>query len=201
MNNMDMSRPVLISGIALGVATALPPLNVINFCTCCSLFALTGFLAVYLMKRDSPATLTMGQGALVGLAAGALGGLVHTAFSIPITLLMQSLFPVNKELLEKAIEAVGDENSPWARVLKELSSRGAETVTLFTIAWLVTTIVKLVMTVILFGIFATLGGIVAVAVLQRNEKAAVYIPPVPQQQPPVPPDDAPPPPLPPTPLA
>jgi hypothetical protein len=120
---------------------------------------------------------TTGNGALVGLGAGAVGGLVHAIFSIPIALLVRSLIPVNRDFMESILEGLGRDSSGLASILRDYIVQGEELVSLFSAAWFVAIIIKTVITVFLFSLFAMLGGIITAAVLQKRQPQAVYIPP------------------------
>jgi hypothetical protein len=198
MNDAIMTRSMLISGVLFGVLTALPPFNMLNYCTCCSLFAAAGFLAAYLLRKDSREPVALGRGAQAGLGAGFLGGLVNSLFSIPVALLIRSLIPTNTELVQSLLENLGRENAGLARILKEITAEGADAVAIFSSAWFFITIVRSLVTVLFFSIFATLGGMLAIALLEKRQQTPVYVAPPPwpasepSQPPPAPPPSAPP---------
>ena len=195
MNDAILTRSMLISGVLFGVLTALPPFNVINYCTCCSLFAAAGFLAGYLLRKDSGEPVPLGRGAQAGLGAGFLGGLVNSLFSIPVALLIRSLIPTNNELVQTLLDNLGRDNSGLARILKEISAEGADAVAIFSSAWFFITIGRSLVTVLFFSIFATLGGILAIALLEKRRLTPAYVAPPPWtgSEPPMPhPPSAPP---------
>jgi hypothetical protein len=66
--------PALLGGLFIGVLSALP---VVQLCNCCCLWiAGGGLLAAYLQQQNQPASLTLMQGARVGLLAGLIGACV-----------------------------------------------------------------------------------------------------------------------------
>jgi hypothetical protein len=66
--------PVLLGGLFIGVLSALP---VVQLCNCCCLWiAGGGLLAAYLQQQNQPMSLTLSQGARVGLFAGVVGAFV-----------------------------------------------------------------------------------------------------------------------------
>ena len=82
-------QPALLGGVAMGVLSALP---VINFANCCCAWILFGgALAAYLMQQNHAEPITIGDGAIVGLLAGVIGGFVAAIVSIPISLAMGPL--------------------------------------------------------------------------------------------------------------
>ncbi len=91
------AQPALYAGIAIGILSGLPVINLGN-CICCMWVVGGGALAVYLMQQNHPYSVTSADGALVGLMAGALGGLVAMALSIPLTMAMG---PMQARLIER----------------------------------------------------------------------------------------------------
>ena len=59
------TQPALLGGLALGVLSALPVINLANCCGCAwVLFG--GALAAYLMQQNHPEPIHIGDGAIVG---------------------------------------------------------------------------------------------------------------------------------------
>src|SRR5918995_4891205 len=92
-------QPALLGGVAIGVLSALPVVNIGNFC-CCAWVLLGGVLAAYLMQQNHPAPVAAGDGALVGLMAGAIGAVVGSLLAIPISMVMG---PYQMQILEREI--------------------------------------------------------------------------------------------------
>src|SRR5687767_6483692 len=66
--------PALLGGLFIGVLSALP---VVQLCNCCCLWLLTGgVLAAYLEQQNRPVSLTVSEGARVGVIAGVVGTVV-----------------------------------------------------------------------------------------------------------------------------
>ena len=67
--------PALLGGLFIGVLSALP---VVQICNCCCLWIIGGgLLAAYLKQQNQPVSLTLMQGAQVGLFAGLIGSVVR----------------------------------------------------------------------------------------------------------------------------
>jgi len=94
MNNQapSMLKPALISGVAFGVAGAIPVINWIN-CACCALIIGCGFFAAYLYSKDSRsagvpfqpgngATVGLVSGLVYGAVSGVLGGIINSIFGL-----------------------------------------------------------------------------------------------------------------------
>jgi len=100
MNAAPKLQPALYAGIAIGVLSALPVISIGN-CFCCMWVLGGGVLAVYLMQQNYPYAITTADGALVGLLAGAIGGVIATLLSIP---LMMAMGPFQQRILERIME-------------------------------------------------------------------------------------------------
>ncbi len=85
----SMLKPALISGIAFGIAGAIPVVNWIN-CACCALIIGCGLLAAFLQSKQcrqagvefrpgNGATVGLVSGLIYGVVSGILGGLINAA--------------------------------------------------------------------------------------------------------------------------
>lgn len=180
-NSSNMLQPVLISGILFGVITAIPPFSFINACTCCSLFAASGFTAGFLYKRSCPEGLTSSKGAILGLFTGIIGGIAHTAISLPIAFILQKIGGSSNDIAEKIGDILGDKNAEVASMLRQILENSQGLGVLF-IA------IKLISSVFFFTVFGILGGILASALLKKGTPAVApsdaYSPPLPPTPPP-----------------
>jgi hypothetical protein len=67
-------QPALLGGVFIGILSALP---VVQLCNCCCLWIVAGgALAAYLQRQNQPLSLTVIEGARVGLLAGIVGAIV-----------------------------------------------------------------------------------------------------------------------------
>jgi hypothetical protein len=94
------AQPALYAGIAIGILSGLPVVNLGN-CICCLWVVGGGALAVYLMQQEHPYPVTAADGALVGLMAGAIGGIIAAVVAIPMAMMMGG---VQQRLLERLAE-------------------------------------------------------------------------------------------------
>ena len=97
-------QPALLGGVAIGVLSALPVVNIGNLC-CCAWVVFGGALAAYLMQQNFPAPVGAGDGALVGLMAGAIGAVVGSILAIPISMAMG---PFQLQILDRIMEGSRD---------------------------------------------------------------------------------------------
>ena len=66
--------PALLGGLFIGILSGLP---IIGICNCCCLWIVSGgILAAYLEQQNQPLSLTLTQGARVGLIAGIIGAVI-----------------------------------------------------------------------------------------------------------------------------
>jgi hypothetical protein len=157
-------KPALAGGVALGIASAVPGLNLVN-CACCALVLGGGMLAAYLYLKRSPpsAQAPYGDGALVGIAAGVVGAIVATLLSIPMA-------PVNQAITrslgmggdpEQLREALAEADLPpqIEDLLVSLSSGE------ITVAGL---LIGFAFNLILFSLFAMVGALIGVAVFHKK---------------------------------
>ncbi|MET0213646.1 MAG: hypothetical protein ABW292_11615, partial [Vicinamibacterales bacterium] len=82
----DRLQPALWAGVFIGVLSALPIVNFAN-CCCCLWVLVGGALAAYLRQQNNPYQIDAAEGAIVGLMAGAIGGIVYSVLSIPVQIL------------------------------------------------------------------------------------------------------------------
>ena len=157
-------QPALLGGVVIGVLSALPVINLAN--CCCAWILFGGALAAYLMQQNHPEPIMIGDGAIVGLMAGAVGALVWVVASVPIGL---ALAPLQSEMAREAIRNASD-MSPELRGLMERLA-GAPTIGLgLVLAFFVMLVVS--------TLFGMLGGLFG-ALMFRKNPPPVIPPPIP----------------------
>jgi hypothetical protein len=112
------TQPALLGGLAIGVLSALPVINIAN--CCCAWILFGGALAAYLMQQNHPEPIQIGDGAIVGLLAGVTGAFVWLILSIPISLVMA---PLQSEMSQRVLRNASD-MAPELRSLFESMSGG-----------------------------------------------------------------------------
>ena len=158
-------QPAALGGLFIGVLSALP---VVSLGNCCCLWILGGgFLAAYLMQQDHPQPITAADGALVGLLAGLFGAVVMTMVSIPIGVLMS---PFQEQILRQ-LQTAGDLPPEAHEILDSLSAAGGSRA--------LGTVLGLLFALVLFGLFAPVGGILGALFTARRPTAPPAAPPSP----------------------
>jgi hypothetical protein len=149
-----MLQPALLGGVAIGVLSALPVINLAN--CCCAWILFGGALAAYLMQQQRPTPISAGDGALVGLLAGIVGAIVWTLVAIPLQAI---LIPFQTSVLERAMANAGDmppEARDFLEALRSGPVMGAAAVLGFFI------------TVMVCGVFAMIGGLFGALFFRKN---------------------------------
>ena len=181
MNENKMLKPALIGGVLLGVLSALPLIGALN-CVCCAWVIAGGMLAAHLYIKDSPIAVTLGRGALLGLFTGVIGAVVSLLFSIPLNFIAGSGGMEIMEQIRARMDSMPNVPPETRALIDSLASR-TDLTTLIVIF-------GAIFTLIVYCIFATLGGTIGVAIFEKRKIGA----PPPNAAPDDPPVNLPPPP-------
>ena len=145
-------QPALFGGLFIGILSALPLINMAN---CCCLWVIGGgVLATYLMQQNHPFPIAAADGALVGLLAGLVGGVLWALLSIPIDLAMR---PFQQRIFERIMAANPDFPDDARSMIENMSVRGVA------IAF------KMVLSVFIGLVFGMLGGLLGVALFRKKD--------------------------------
>ncbi len=148
-------KPALIGGIAEGVASSVPLLNIAN-CAFCLLIVAGGVLAAYLYMKDAPpsAQAPLRDGLKLGLLVGLIEAVVFALISISMALLTPDLatWPLGLPPLE-------DVDLP-----PEVASILSSQVPLAIFFGLISLIID--------PIFCGLGGLIGVAIFNKKPAAS-----------------------------
>ncbi len=151
--------PALIGGFFIGALSALPIVNLANFC-CCLWVVSGGVIAAYFARQDRRGAITIAEGALVGLLAGVVGAIVWTFISVPIQALT---VPMQSRWLERAVENARDlppQVAEWVRRM------GSSSLTFFSL---------LLGFVYMLGVgvvFSTIGGMLGALFLGSGSRSS-----------------------------
>jgi hypothetical protein len=159
-------QPALLGGLAMGVLSALPVVMMAN-CCCCAWLLFGGALSSYLMQQDSAEPILVGDGAVVGLMAGAFGAAVWLVASLVIN---SVLAPFQAGLVEQVMRnaaSLPPEARAFFENLPAEPSVGVGLVFGFFVMLVVSTM------------FGMIGGIFG-ALMFRKSAPPVTPPPIPQ---------------------
>ncbi len=159
------TQPALLGGITIGVLSALPVIN----CCCCAWMLFGGALAAYLLQQSHPATIELGDGAVVGLMAGVIGSVTWLIASIVVS---TATGPFESALVQQMLRDSAN-LPPWMRDALESSRSGAG-------AGLgIGAVFGFFVMLVLMTIGGMFGGIFG-ALLFRKNPPPVVPPPIPQ---------------------
>jgi hypothetical protein len=145
-------QPALWGGLFIGVLSALPLVNAGN-CCCCLWVLMGGALAAYLRQQNNPYQIDAAEGAIVGLMAGVVGGIVYSLLSIPLQMMAG---PMQQEWMNEILSS----NPNVTPEMREMFERLTASSGLHLIGMIISIVVN--------SIFGMLGGLIGVAIFKRN---------------------------------
>jgi hypothetical protein len=157
--NPSKFQPALLGGVAIGVLSALPVVNIGNLC-CCAWVVFGGALAAYLMQQNHPSPISAGDGAIVGLMAGAVGAVVGSVLAIPIQLAMG---PFQMQVFERVLESSRDLPEEL-RALFEQMQGGMAGGAMLGVAFFF----SLMLSLFFYSAFGLLGGLLGAVFFKKN---------------------------------
>jgi hypothetical protein len=171
-NATNKFQPALIGGIVLGLLSSIPYINLGNL-LCCLWVIIGGAVAGYLYIKKSPVPVQIGEGALLGAIAGGIGFVVQVVIGIPLNILAGN--PLAKAILDWA-----------AKMNPEQGQRALEQYERMTNAPFMEQVAAaftpfIFVSLIIFVLFSTLGGLIAVPIFEKRKAQ--------QAPPPLPPPD------------
>ena len=158
-------EPAVLGGTFLGTLSALPFVSLGNG-LCCMWVLGGGALATWLLQRkhpQGPEAVTYGDGAFVGVLSGSFGALIATLISIPVRLLSAEALREEMELFEEMLAGI---EGPLRELFLRLVSPELSFFNVMTM---------LFMNLVLFSLFAMVGGILLLAIL--GHKSGNPVPP------------------------
>jgi hypothetical protein len=135
----------------MGTLSALPIINIGNFC-CCLWLVTGGVVAAYVLQQNQEPPITAGDGALAGLVAGIAGAFIYLVLSIPITILMA---PMQRAMMERIINNTEGMPPEFREYLGAYTGGAVQIVFGF------------LFTLIFGAIFSTLGGLLGAAIFKK----------------------------------
>jgi hypothetical protein len=149
------SQPALYGGLLLGVLSALPLINLGNVC-CCLWVVCGGVVAAYVLQANQPTPITPGDGAVVGLMAGAIGSVVQLLVSIPVGLLVG---PVQRRMVERFLQNASDMPENMRPMVDALRHGGLS---------VVGAILGFFVFLCIAVVFSTIGGLIGAAIFKKT---------------------------------
>jgi hypothetical protein len=160
--DLDFVQPALMGGAFLGLMSSLPIIMAGN-CLCCMWVIGGGAIGTVLLQKQQPSrTLTSGDGAFVGVLSGLFGAIVGTIVSIPVRIISTRIFGSQQEAIEKMFEGLPEIEGPMRDLVMRIASSEISVVTV---------IATFITNLIFWSLFAMVGGILAVVILNKRRNA------------------------------
>jgi hypothetical protein len=147
-------QPAFWGGLFIGVLSALPLISAGN-CCCCLWVLMGGALATYLRQQNTPVQVDAAEGAIMGLMAGAIGGVIWTIIAIPMQMMMSGF-----GFQEQWMDSVLNSNPDMPAEVRDMAERLAAGAAFGVIAFIFNFCASL--------LFGTLGGLLGVAIFKKN---------------------------------
>ena len=155
--DLDFLQPALAGGMFLGLLSSIPIISAGN-CICCMWVLGGGGIAAFLLTKQRPAGITYGDGAFAGVLSGLFGAIVATIISIPVRIVSAPFFESQQQALENTMREIGVEGPLHDLMLRMASPE----ISAVTIAFTFLT------NLILYALFAMIGGILMIAILNKK---------------------------------
>jgi len=156
---LDFLQPALAGGLTLGLLSAIPFIAFGN-CICCMWILGGGALTAYMLMQQRPAGITYGDAAFGGVLSGLIGAIVSTIINIPIHVLAVRMMGSGQPgFLDPYLKEMPE--GPMRDLMNRLVSDEISPVTI---------LATLVPNMIAFSLFAMLGGILLVAIMEKRKK-------------------------------
>ena len=152
MNKEHYLKAALIGGCVAGFLSVIPIVNLLNF-ICCLWVLVGGGIAVYILTTSAPGPITYGNGAVVGLLAGIITGVIYWVINV----LIIAGFGTGLAYLEQLAERFPQFEEYLGMARTATVGAGMIIVVLFFI-------------IIICAIFGTLGGVIGTAIFVRKKE-------------------------------
>jgi hypothetical protein len=153
---LDFVQPALAAGMALGLLSTLPIINL----GCCIWVLGGGALSTYLLMQQRGGPISYGDGAFGGVLSGLFGAVVGTLVQIPLRTIAASMFD-SRQAMEEFIQRFPDIDESMRELMLQAASPEISLTTLM---------FTFISSAVMFSLFAMIGGILAVAVMKKNAR-------------------------------
>lgn len=164
-------RPAIAGGLLIGLLAIIPFVNLV----CCLWVLLGGGLAAYLYIKKSPAPVLMAEGVQLGASAGAIGGLIYVLLGVPVNILMGN--PLAGLMLNFVRKIEPSQAEMVRQRMEQQQSRPF-------IEQYLSTLPRALFGFVLIVVFATLSGLLTVALFEKRKTGQEGPPPPPPPFPP-----------------
>lgn len=159
---LDFVQPALTGGMFLGLLSSIPIISAGNL-LCCMWVLLGGGIAAIMLLRQRPSGITNGDAAFGGVLSGLFGAIVATVVQMSFRAIAARFFESQQQQLEDMLKQIGAEGPMRDWTLRAFSGEISVATILFTFFT----------NLIAFALFAMIGGILAIAIINKRKAAAV----------------------------
>jgi hypothetical protein len=155
---LDFLQPALAGGMFLGLLSSMPLISAGN-CICCMWVLGGGGIATLLLTKQRPAGITYGDGAFAGVLSGLFGAIIATMVSIPVRVISAGFFQSQQQTLEETLRELGIEGQMHDLMMRMASPEISVVTITFTFF----------SNLLMYALFAMIGGILTVAILNKKQ--------------------------------
>lgn len=155
---LDFVQPALSGGMFLGFLSSIPFISAGN-CLCCMWVLLGGGIATMMLTKQRPSGITYGDGAFGGVLSGLFGAVVGTVVQMSFRAIASQLFVSQQQELERIWQQIGAPGPIPDWLVRAMSGEISA----------VTVIVTFISNLIAYSLFAMIGGILTVAILEKRK--------------------------------
>ena len=156
---LEFGQPAVAGGMFLGLLSSLPFINAGN-CLCCMWVLGGGGIAVFLLSKQRPSGISYGDGAFAGVLSGLFGSVVGTMVSIPVRIISDKILGSQQQAIEEAMRNVPGFEGPFRDLIMRVAS---PEISITTLAF------TFFSSLLLYSLFAMIGGILTVAILNKRK--------------------------------
>jgi len=155
---LDFVQPALTGGMFLGFLSSIPFIQAGNL-FCCMWVLLGGGVAAVLLTKQRPSGIKYGDGAFVGVLSGTFGAVVGTIVQMSFRAMAARFFESQQQEVEQLLQQYGIQGPLRDWMLRLASGEISAVTLLFTFF----------SNLVTFSLFAMIGGILTVAILNRRK--------------------------------
>jgi hypothetical protein len=156
---LDFIQPAIAGGMFLGLLSSIPFINA----GCCLWVLMGGGMAAVALNKQRPSGINYGDGAFVGVLSGFFGAIVGTIIQMSFHVIAAHFFESQQQQVEDLLKQLGAEGPMRDWTLRVFSGEISAVTVLFTFF----------ANLLLYALFAMIGGIVGVALLNKRKGAGV----------------------------
>jgi hypothetical protein len=156
---LDFVQPALTGGMFLGLLSSIPFISAGN-CLCCMWVLLGGGISAVLLLRQRPSGITYGDAAFGGVLCGLFGAVVGTMVQMSFRAIASRFFESQQQQLEDLLKQLGAEGPMRDWTLRAFAGEISPATVLFTFFTNLGA----------FSLFAMIGGILAVAIINKRQE-------------------------------